>query len=275
MRVIGPRFHVKVPIPLGYGAAAKAQQRAFWSAVSQYVAEAKEGELKRRLDKDGVPMVALAKSTIKDRHSAMGPADPHGPQLQPAHGLSRTRALFVAQPTARLDGVTCFWAMDSHTGDSWGEILRYHKKGNRNLPVRDVIGLSPGSLETVKKRAAAWWAVYNDLTASPLVARPPEPEPTPKFMVRRIPANYEPKAAKRVSQLEVNGKSYTFQSGSAAKVRDAIGTGKFTGFRTREQLEAAMAKSGTTRTAEGRFKFSFGSIEGPLPMYAREPRPKR
>ncbi len=274
MKVIGPRFQVKVPVPLGYEAAPKAQQRAFWAAVSQYVSEAKEAELRARLDRFGVPMAALAKSTVKNRHSDMGPADPHGPQLQPAHGLSRTRALFTAQPTARLDGVTCFWSYDEHTADSWGEILRYHKKGNRNLPVRDVIGLAPQSLATVRNRAMAWWAVFNDLTASAVRARPVEPDPTPKFMVRRIPANDTPKAAKRVSQLEVNGKSYTFQSGSAAKVRDAIGLGKFSGFHTYEQVQANLAKSGVERQAGGRYKFSFGPRPSPSPAKVGGPAPK-
>jgi hypothetical protein len=77
--------------------------------------------------------------------------------LQPAHGLSRTRSLFTAQPTTAADGVTCWWMYDDLTGASWGEILRCHRDGGPKLPKRDVIGLSLASLQTVKNKAADWW----------------------------------------------------------------------------------------------------------------------
>lgn len=100
MAVIGPRFTLKGFEPDSVRAAPTPQRRAFWQAASAFVAEAKEKELLLGLDRFGNPMAALSQYTIEHRHSAMGPADPFGAPLQPAHGLSRTRSLFVAQPTA-------------------------------------------------------------------------------------------------------------------------------------------------------------------------------
>ena len=215
-----------------------AARRAFWAAASQFVAQAKEAELKAGLDRYGNPMIALAKYTVEHRHSEMGPADPFAPALQPAHGLSRTRSLFSTQPTTALDGVTCWWAYDAITGESWGKMLAIHRAGSAKLPVRDVIGLAPLSVAQVKAKAAAWWIAY----AAGLAARPvfqPEvlPTPAPKFMVERVkpykpkhPENAIPKEPKRVSQLKVNGHTYTMQSGSAAQVNRMIANKSFSGW---------------------------------------------
>ena len=276
-KVIGPRFILKGFEPPDVKAAPNAQRRAYWEAVSAFVAEAKESELKARLDRYGNPMAPLAESTIRNRHSEMGPADPHGPQLQPAHGLSRTRALFVAQPTRLLDGVTCFWSYDEHTGESWGEILRKHRRGGGNLPVRDVIGLSPVSLETVRTRALHWWRSYiQGASEIPKPTKELMPTPAPKFLVQREPANAPPFAAKRVSQIRINEKTYTFQSASAAKVRDAIGMGKFSGFHSAAEVKAEAARLGTTRDPiTGRPIFSFGPKlrPPPAPIPPRPPAP--
>ena len=147
--------------------AAPQDRRAYWTAVSQYVIEAKDLELRKGLDKDGNPMAALAAKTIANRHSDMGPADPNAPPLQPAHGLSRTRSLFTAEPNTRATAVVCWWRYDGLTSDSWGEILEYHRQGSARLPVRDVIGLSPQSLATVKRRSAAWWLGYQSGLITP------------------------------------------------------------------------------------------------------------
>jgi len=167
MPVIGPRFWVRGVEPLAVRSAPAAQRRDFWAQVTVWVLEAKDEELRAGLDRDGNPMAALAEITRKRRRSAMGPADPNAPPLTPAYGLSRTRSLFSAQPTAAANGVVCWWTYDSHTGDAWGEILKYHRDGTERLPVRNVFGLAPQSLATVKQRAADWWRVYQAGLAAP------------------------------------------------------------------------------------------------------------
>jgi predicted N-acetyltransferase YhbS len=238
--VIGPRFTVRGIEPAAVRTAPAGQRRAFWLAASQFIAEAKESELKAGLDKDGNPLAALAKYTIEHRESEMGPADPFAPPLQPAHGLSRTRSLFMAQPTTRLDGVTCWWGYDAVTGESWGKMLAIHRAGGPKLPPRDVIGLSKQSVNQVKAKAAAWWKSYvKSKGAEPVPSFAPELEPTPapKFKVERVP-KYEPKyperaipkKPKRVSQIKINGHIYTLQSGSAEMIRRGIADKSFSGF---------------------------------------------
>jgi hypothetical protein len=215
------------------------QRRAFWQAASQLVIEAKDLELRQGLDRWGDPLAALSQYTIEHRHSDMGPADPHAPPLQPAHGLSRTRSLFTAKPTSALDGVTCWWQYDEHTGASWGEILRIHRDGGPKLPKRDVIGLSPQSLAVVKQKAAAWWdqAVASGEWRVEGAEKEVLPTPAPKFMVEtqkaykpKNKANAVPKQNKRVSQIKINGRIYTLQSGSAAQIRRGIANKTFSGF---------------------------------------------
>lgn len=285
--VIGPRFTLKNFEPHDIRTMPKADRQAFWNAVSQFVTEAKMQELAAGLDRFGADMIALSSRTIKDRHSDMGPADPHGPQLQPAHGLSRTRSLFVAQPTVALDGVTCYWGYDEHTGGSWGDILKHHRAGNKHLPKRDVIGLSPQSLATVRSKATAWWNAYLRGVAkgAPFTLTAPE-APTPKFTYQRVPP-YVPKAPEaalpkqkaRVSELSINGKHYTFQSGSAAQVKESIAVKGFSGWHTPEQLEAERIRLGTERTATGGFRFRFGpgtpTAPAPMPRPPRPPKPPK
>ena len=247
--VIGPRFYLRGFEPAAVRAASRELRRAFWLAVSQFVGEEKQAELKAGLDRYGDKFQDLAESTVKNRKSAMGYASPFAPPLTPAYGTSRTRALFVAQPTVALDGVTCSWRYDSHTGASWGEILRYHKAGKGRLPIRDTIGLSPHALSQVRIKAAKWW-VKNGTPEG-------EPEPTPAwtpgserfsfpkpervkqpvYKVERVkpykpkhPENAVPKDNKRVSQIKINEDIYTLQTGTAAQLKRAIDKGTFSGF---------------------------------------------
>jgi hypothetical protein len=246
--VIGPRFTIKNIEPAAVRSAPTTQRKAFWNAASAFVAMAKEIELRNGLDRHGDPLAAIAKYTREHRHSEMGAADPFAPPLQPAHGLSRTRSLFRAQPTARLDGVTCFWGYDAVTAESWGKMLAIHRTGGPRLPPRDVIGLSKASVAEVKKRAAAWWKDYvKSEGAVPVPAFAPELEPTPapKFKVERVP-KYKPQSRRagtekapgapgpkephRISQIKINGRVYTMGSGTAADVRRGIANKTFSGF---------------------------------------------
>lgn len=238
MAVIGPRFTLKGLAPPEVALAPRADRAAFWAAAAAFVVEAKDDELRRGLDRLGNPMAPLARSTIVHRRSAMGPADPHAPPLQPAHGHSRTRSLFTAQPTASLDGVTCWWAYDRRTGASWGEVLRHHKRGGRRLPVRDVIGMAPASLAVVARKCADWWVRYKVAkVAVPSPARELLPSPLPRSLIEaqrayrpRVAANAAPAMNRRVSQIRINGHTYTLQGGSAAQIRRSIANGTFSGF---------------------------------------------
>lgn len=155
--VVGPSFKVGGAEfePPGFATASQADRDLYWNAVLKLVLKAKDSELKAGLDRYGKPMHRLAASTIANRRSAMGPADPGAPPLQPAHGLSRTRSLLTGKATA--SGVVCWWLVDKHTGATWGAILKHHRAGLGKLPRRDVIGLSPEAKAQVRSRAFTWW----------------------------------------------------------------------------------------------------------------------
>lgn len=176
--VIGPSFILKGFEPAGVRKASAQERRLFWQAVAAYVVELKAAELEAGLDRNGEELVALKPRTIKYRRSAMGPADPNAPPLQPAHGLSRTRSLFTVEVSPSANGLVCFWAFDSRTGASWGEILDHHRKGSGALPIRDVFGLSPQSMARLKQRASDWWRGY-ELGLGVNIQPTPIPMPSP------------------------------------------------------------------------------------------------
>lgn len=125
--------------------------REFWRAVVVYGIKAKEEELAEGLDRYGRKLTPIAATTRKYRESEMGPADPSAPPLMPAYATSRTRLNLSGR--ALKNSAEFFWT------DGWGKILAIHRAGSRRgLPKRDVIGISPKSLQKVKTWAAAWWA---------------------------------------------------------------------------------------------------------------------
>jgi hypothetical protein len=135
-------------------------RRAFWRAVVGFTLEAKDRELASGLDRFGVPLTPIAASTrARGRmrsHTGLGSAG--NPPLTPANALSRTRALLTGR--AMEDHAEFFWTTDDVTGLPWGQVLSWHRAGAGRLPVRDVIGLAPQSLATVRARADRWWANY-------------------------------------------------------------------------------------------------------------------
>jgi hypothetical protein len=236
-QILGPSFRVAGIEPASVRSASTADRLAYWNAVLIFVLEAKDAELAAGLDRYGRPLASLKRSTIEHRHSDMGPADPHAPPLQPAHGLSRTRALLTGQATS--SGVICWWKFDPHVEDSWGKILDYHRKGLGHLPKRDVIGLAPKSKARVAANANDWWKRYQRGEQPPVPAFRPQilPEPPPQFLINKVPAykpkepaRAVPKAPVRISQIEVSGKTYTLQGSSAAQVRRMIANKTFSGF---------------------------------------------
>ena len=251
-KAIGPSFRVAGIEPPDVRKAAPAARLAFWTAVLAFVMEAKDKELAAGLDRYGKPMRALAVSTIKHRRSAMGPADPHAPPLQPAHGLSRTRALLTGRATP--SGVACWWLYDSHTKGSWGLILAHHRAGSKRLPRRDVIGLSPASKAEVAVRAREWWIRYKaGKAAPPVAAKEVYPGGKPEVLFGPAP---KPKPPAGVSELVVNAKHYTFQSGNASQVKDAASRGSFGGWRTHAQVKAKLAAQGIAKKADGSYDWA-------------------
>ena len=236
--VIGPSFEIKGSIaPQEVGRSSVDRRRAFWGAVSVFVIEAKEREIRAGIDIHGNPLAPLAPSTIKNRKSAMGPAHAYAKPLTPAYALSRTRSLFTAEVNDNATGVVCWWLYDAITGASWGEILEYHRTGSDRLPIRDVIGLSPDSLAKVKRQAAAWWIsgrpvpVYRPTGVEPGRVRPlPEPgawrrglPPETKGLERLKPSETGiprtmPAPEKAVQTFRIGGHTYTLQGGLGLKL---------------------------------------------------------
>lgn len=130
-------------------------RREFWRAVVAIGLVVKDEELARGLDRHGVPMVPIAPYTRMHRKSAMGYADPNAPPLTPAYGPSRTRSLLAGR--AGKNYAEFYWRFDAVMGKHWGRVLGYHRAGAGRLPKRDVIGLSPASLTTVRHKAQVWW----------------------------------------------------------------------------------------------------------------------
>jgi hypothetical protein len=168
-----------------WAAAPEPLRREFWAAVVKIVLDLKDKSLAKGLDRHGQALVPIAASTRAHRHSAMGTADPDAPPLTPAYGLSRTRSLLAGRAFATH--AEFFWKFDTRTGATWGKILLLHRKGGKNLPVRDVIGLSPADQSEARRRAWAWWAARVHGQGSPESALPPPKtlpiaatQPTPK-----------------------------------------------------------------------------------------------
>jgi hypothetical protein len=122
----------------------------FYGWVLELGLRAKDRDLAKGLDKDGVPFKAIHEETRKHRRSAMTPSgkgDPNAPPLIPGWQKSRTRSLLTGK--AFKDHVEFWWMYDSHTGDSWARILEKQVEQGRNA-----FGLGPVALKRV--RAQAW-----------------------------------------------------------------------------------------------------------------------
>jgi hypothetical protein len=168
-----------------YGLSART---AFWRQVVVVGLDVKDEELAAGKDRFGRRLRPIAPYTRKYRRSWTGHADPDAPPLIPAYAESRTRAMLAGR--ALRDRAQFFWRADPVTGKSWGRILSIHRAGvpKRNLPVRDVIGLSPASLARVQRQMAAWWAKYKkDLAAQEKRPKPgriviPRPKGLPQVV---------------------------------------------------------------------------------------------
>lgn len=168
---------VKAPRGPAWDRAGESQRLRYWQEVGRLGAAAKQEELAAGKGADGRKLRPIAEATRKRRalfdYSPMGTASPNAPPLTPCYSASRTRSLLRWEATTR--GVLFGWAYDIHTGRPWGEILRYHADGGGHLPVRDVIGLSPGATKRVQRAATAWWAKTG--RKHPFIASKPQAAP--------------------------------------------------------------------------------------------------
>lgn len=205
--------------------------------------EEKDADLARGLGADGAALVPISERTRVHRRSAMGLADPDAPPLTPAWGLSRTRSFLVGEAAPNADGADFWWMWDAREDVPWGQVLDHHRQGLGRLPVRDVFGCGPACLGRIRARLTAWWLLYRKGQAPALVRQPPvPPEPPPKWAWKAVkpyqpkfPELAVPKKPRRVSQLNVNGRVYTFGASAGGKVSAAglkrgVANGTFSGF---------------------------------------------
>jgi hypothetical protein len=162
----------------------------FLRAVVVFGIEEHKAQTARGIGANGGRLRPLALRTILHRKSAMGPADPHAPPLIPAHGLSRTASLLDGR--AHADHALFFWRYDEYTDRGWGKMLAIHRRGNRRLPPRDVIGLSPGALQRVRARAGAWWDVHRARLLRLPMLRVPGPREILRIPLVPVPAMIAP-----------------------------------------------------------------------------------
>ncbi|MGO8903897.1 MAG: hypothetical protein ACLQU5_37010 [Isosphaeraceae bacterium] len=123
-------------------------KKLYWGWVVAFGLEAKERDLARGLDKDGVPMRALQPKSVKYRRSEIGPTFRNAPPLEPSCARSWVQSLLTGR--AHTSSAEFWWRFDSHTGKSFAEILRYQ----RDEYGRDVFGLSPQGTAWVASREA-------------------------------------------------------------------------------------------------------------------------
>jgi hypothetical protein len=152
---------------------------AFWKQAAAVGLRVKRNSLARGLDRHGKPMHPISPLTRKAReddvdpvrgsrpYSPRGRANPLAPPLQATGGNSRTYALL--HPTIEGESVWYSWGRDPSTGKDWGSVLARHaggfwqkfvypRQGPGFVKPRDVIGLSPADLRTIRSAMLKWWA---------------------------------------------------------------------------------------------------------------------
>lgn len=190
----------------------------------------KDADLAAGLDSKGKPLAPIKLATRRHRDSEMGPADPNAPPLTPAYAASRTRLLL----TGEVDGESAvfWWEYDAKTGDTWGRILDYHRRGvaGRSRTRRDVIGLSPEAVRRVRDELRARWMNFK-LAGYRTTARQPAPAVPPPRIVATGRTDFE-------------RFTYGIGGGSAADSQRALDRGMSTGWRQRRPGQGLPAIGG-------------------------------
>src|SRR6185312_16069794 len=205
--------------------ATKAQKAAFLRVCRVLVLTEWDRQTAAGLGANGRKLAPLER-----RRSAMGPADPYAPPLQPAHELSRTRSLV----DAKVIGLTIrvFWRFDPISGKRWGTILGYHRDGRGHLPRRNVFGLSAPRRRAVIKQAHLWWEGYSRrmATAMPLRPRPGKAARPPlAILPTPVTANHPDQVASQNLAIGETVLTVTGGTRGAAALLAAIKAGTFTG----------------------------------------------
>jgi hypothetical protein len=143
-----------------WAAMGRREREAFRRDVAETVVAMYARERERGVSASGRRLKRLAESTIRNRRSALGTADPSAPPLIPGDFLSRT--ILLLRYRVRPDGVWFYWDRDPVTGKSWGAILDIHRQGNARLPARDVIGITLKLKREARDVALERWAAVVD-----------------------------------------------------------------------------------------------------------------
>lgn len=128
---------------------APALRQEFWKIVGKIALAVYDRQVAAGLDRNGRPMKRVQ---IKDRPRFQSGKHVDGPPLTPHRALSRTRRLLTYRSSST--DVVLHWKKE------WGTILLFHADGplhNKNLPVRDVIGIAPSGMAEIERVALGWW----------------------------------------------------------------------------------------------------------------------
>ena len=187
----------------------------FWGWVVEYGLVAKDRELAKGLDKDGVPMQALDPQTIKHRKSEVGPTFKNAPPFEPPSARSRVRSLLKGR--AHVNSAEFWWGFDSVTGASFAKILIRQ----RDDYGRDVFGLSPDGTAWVQANALKRWEEWK---ASPEAERLATLRPG-------IPAARQVRQPIRKVTVKQDLEDFDLFPGAKPLIEKAIAEGRFPGFR--------------------------------------------
>jgi len=148
-------FLIKGVEPDDLRTASEYEKRRFWEIVGIIAERVKQDELQKGLDRHGRKLRPVRYRKVRFRRSGRVI---DGEPLMPHRGLSRTRRLLAWTVTSI--GVLFYWQ------NGWAKILDYHRRGAclkrkgrivGKLPVRDVFGISPAGMNTIRREAQRHW----------------------------------------------------------------------------------------------------------------------
>jgi len=178
----------KLPIELD---SVSVQHRAkFWKILGEQALGLKQKEILSGIDRWGQSL-----KPVKRKWGDPTPLLPHGKQ-------SRTYRLLSVNVTAQ--GATLYWRQGFRV--PWPRILGYHayQHGKRALPVRNVLGLAPLSVEKLVQQTEMWKAGYEAgleaaKSAKAVVTPAPKQPATKETRLERILREKRERAAKGIS----------------------------------------------------------------------------
>ncbi|WP_165063438.1 hypothetical protein [Paludisphaera rhizosphaerae] len=214
-----PYFIVRWPAPPDVKS--PEDRRRYWALASEVVLKVKDADLAAGLASDGRPLGRPSARWLRRRRSKMlpvgVPGDPSAPLFQPGNDISRVRSLLTAR--GLKNGVQVYWRYDANIHDEFGVVLAHwaQKKG----PRWDVLGMPAKSIKAAKRETDRRWGMGK---TSP----PPAPVPP------TTPANYPlplDRGGRRPTTLDLH-------SGSMEEIARASAEGRFSGWRTADELKA-------------------------------------